>query len=112
MTAQEYYKKYGINIWASIKENQKNILNDLVLNLFFELLSESMTIAADSNIVTDEELVNIIFELNQKWNQICDLFKKDCHMDILNKDGFINKIKSDSPWLKTQKDKIDNINMQ
>lgn len=101
MKAKEYYDKYGPKIWATIQENKPDVFYKLVGQLFSEILMEAKDISEKRHIDPESgSIIGVFIELNQKWNSICSMFIKDCHIEILERNGFITKIKHDLPWLK------------
>ena len=94
MKAQEYFDKYGTRIMGTESnlspEEEEIACNKAACELMTELLTEAQTLMKTRHVSTDNGMVSIIKELNQKWNAICCLFEKQYGVSPLIRDGYKN----------------------
>lgn len=68
MRAKEYYKKYGKRI-----ESGDTLATVEMVN---EMMDELRGLLDSRHVSTDTGLLNVINEMNEKWNAICRKFKE------------------------------------
>lgn len=68
MKAKEYYKKYGKRIESGDAHATVEMVN--------EMMDELRGLLDSRNISTDTGLLNVIREMNEKWNAIVRKFKE------------------------------------
>jgi hypothetical protein len=87
MKAKEYFEKYRELIADPFYVDDETGNSGITL-LFIDMSSEFRTICHMRNVKTDSGAVSILKELNQKWNAINALFKKEYGYEPLAEDGF------------------------
>lgn len=68
MRAKEYYKKYGKRIESGDTHATVEMVN--------EMMDELRGLLDSRHVSTDTGLLNVINEMNEKWNAICRKFKE------------------------------------
>ena len=68
MRAKEYYKKYGKRIESGDTHATVDMVN--------EMMDELRGLLDSRHVSTDTGLLNVINEMNEKWNAICRKFKE------------------------------------
>lgn len=68
MRAKEYYKKYGKQIESGDTYATVEMVN--------EMMDELRGLLDSRHVSTDTGLLNVINEMNEKWNAICRKFKE------------------------------------
>lgn len=68
MRAKEYYKKYGKRIESGDTHATIEMVN--------EMMDELRGLLDSRHVSTDTGLLNVINEMNEKWNAICRKFKE------------------------------------
>ena len=68
MRAKEYYKKYGKRIESGDTHATVEMVN--------EMMDELRGLLDARHVSTDTGLLNVINEMNEKWNAICRKFKE------------------------------------
>lgn len=84
MKAKEYYEKYAADL---LSEDQTTIKN-AVEALTRDFMDEVSAISEKRKVSRPESLVDIIKELNQKWNALRSLFIKRDRKPVLAENGF------------------------
>lgn len=84
MKAKEYYEKYAAELlsgdYDTIKQAGEKLIRDF--------MDEVIEIAEKRKASRPESVVDIIKELNQKWNALRNLFIKRDRRPVLEEDGF------------------------
>lgn len=84
MKAKEYYEKYAPNLLSEDRETVKNAGEALTR----DFMDEVSAISEKRKVSRPESLVDIIKELNQKWNALRSLFIKRDRKPVLAENGF------------------------
>lgn len=84
MKAKEYYEKYAAELLSGDYDTVKQAGEKLTR----EFMDEVVAISEKRKVSRPESLVDIIKELNQKWNALGSLFIKRDRRPVLAEDGF------------------------
>lgn len=84
MKAKEYYEKYAAELLSEDRDTVKKAAEDLTR----DFMDEVRKISEQRKVSRPESLVDIIKELNQKWNALCSLFIKLDRKPVLVENGF------------------------
>ena len=84
MKAKEYYEKYAAELLSGDHDTVKQAGEKLIR----EFMDEVSAISEKRKVSRPESLVDIIKELNQKWNALRTLFIKRDRRPVLEEDGF------------------------
>ena len=84
MKAKEYYEKYAPSLLSEDKEIAKTAIEALAR----EFMDEVSSISEQRKISRPESAVDVIKELNQKWNALRSLFIKLDRKPVLAENGF------------------------
>ena len=84
MKAKEYYEKYAAELLSEDRDTVKQAGEKLTR----EFMDEVSAISEKRKVSRPESLVDIIKELNQKWNALRSLFIKRDRRPVLAEDGF------------------------
>jgi len=83
--AKEYYEKYAAELLSEDHDTVKQAGDKLTR----EFMDEVSAISEKRKVSRPESLVDIIKELNQKWNALGSLFIKRDHRPVLAENGFM-----------------------
>lgn len=84
MKAKEYYEKYAAELLSGDHDAVKQAGEKLTI----EFMDEVTKISEQRKVSRPESLVDIIKELNQKWNALRSLFIKRDRKPVLAENGF------------------------
>lgn len=84
MKAKEYYEKYAAELLSGDYDTVKQAEEKLTI----EFMDEVSAISEKRKVSRPEALVDIIKELNQKWNALRSLFIKLDRKPVLAENGF------------------------
>lgn len=84
MKAKEYYEKYAAELLSGDHDTVKQAVEKLTI----EFMDEISAISKKRKVSRPESIVDIIKELNQKWNALCSLFIKLDRKPVLVENGF------------------------
>ena len=84
MKAKEYYEKYAAELLSGDYDTVKQAGEKLIR----EFMDEVGVISEKRKVSRPESIVDIIKELNQKWNALRNLFIKRDRRPVLEEDGF------------------------
>lgn len=84
MKAKEYYEKYAAELLSGDYDTVKQAGEKLTI----EFMDEVSAISEKRKVSRPEALVDIIKELNQKWNALRSLFIKLDRKPVLAENGF------------------------
>lgn len=84
MKAKEYYEKYAVELLSGDHDTVKQAGEKLTI----EFMDEVSAISEKRKVSRPEALVDIIKELNQKWNALRSLFIKLDRKPVLAENGF------------------------
>jgi len=85
MKAKEYYEKYAAELLSEDHDTVKQAGDKLTR----EFMDEVSAISEKRKVSRPESLVDIIKELNQKWNALGSLFIKRDRRPVLAENGFM-----------------------
>ena len=85
MKAKEYYEKYAAELLSEDHDTVKQAGEKLTR----EFMDEVSAISEKRKVSRPESLVDIIKELNQKWNALGSLFIKRDRRPVLAENGFM-----------------------
>lgn len=89
MKAAEYFDKYQGRIFPMIEGELTEEQTDIILDLFREFAEEVVTLCESRLVKTNESIVSVLKEQNQKWNALCRIFVKQCGISPIKEDGLI-----------------------
>ena len=92
MKAKEYFEKYDDDIWKEAHDPAV-ITDGAFAKLFIDFCTETKLLAEQRKAKSDQSILAIIREQNQKWNAVSNLFEKKYGVSPLNRDGFEIAIK-------------------
>lgn len=98
MKAKEYFELYDEPILRDQLAGSVKITKELV----FKLSDEFKEICEKRNVKTEDAILAVIRELNQKWNSICGLYEKKYKQPVLNRNEFNDFWKNIMPELKNK----------
>lgn len=97
MKAIEYYEKFGEQI---LREFESNKEVDGIVDLVIAFKREMKELMKERHVQTDQGVIAVIRELNQKWNALCNLFRKKNGFTPIVYNGFSMFLQKEIPELK------------
>lgn len=91
--AIEYVNKYQ----EQLNQNEEEIFEEAAKQLMFDLIKEIEELSEIRKAKTNKSFINIVKEINQKYNKIVRILPTDKATYILKEDGFKTFVKKIIP---------------
>ena len=96
MKAKEYFDKYSKQIVEEAKRDE----SATIVKMYMDFVSEMKSMIESRHVKTDNGVIGIIGELNQKWNSIVNMFPAEYNLSPVARDGFAKAIGVQIPEVK------------
>ena len=85
MKAKQYASKYIAKLYNTRTEEE---ISHITLELLVQLMKEGEDLKQKRHVKFDKGFIPICKELNQKWNVIADLVKKEMCIEVLKPNAY------------------------
>ena len=96
MKAKEYFDKYSKQIIEEARRDESATIG----KMYMDFVSEMKSMIESRHVKTDDGVIGIIGELNQKWNSIVNMFQTRCGDSPVARNGFAKAIGEQIPETK------------
>lgn len=96
MKAKEYFDKYS----KQIVEEDKRDEAATIRKMYMDFVSEMKSMIESRHVKTDNGVIGIIREQNQKWNSIVNMFQAEYTFSPIARNGFAGAIGEQIPETK------------